>query len=210
LEVVDDLVELYINGGRFMRDYLDVTTDSGLLAFRVSGETGVAIDDITVYSPVQYAEQKLLRLPEIVAGQSDSVFSAYKRAIAETETYFAKALTKEEVSSLKNYGKLTKAKADLETHYSEIAKRKPILSINWNLKESYRAGTRIKLPQATAKDANGVEIAVTMQVYFDEKVLKIASDGYYEFNEKGVYKIVYTATNLYGETTTAEYAVTVK
>lgn len=210
LEVVDDLVELYINGGRFMRDYLDVTTDSDRLAFRVSGATGVALDDITVYSPVQYAEKKLTQLPAIVGGQSDSVFSAYKRAIAEMETYLAKALTKEEIASLKNYDKLTKAKADLETHYSEIANRKPMLTINWNLQERYGAGTRIKLPQATATDRNGLEIAVTAQVYFGDNVLKIASDGYYAFNEKGDYKIVYTAVNSYGETTSAEYTVTVK
>ena len=210
LEIVDDLMELYINGGRFMRDYLDVNTDSDRLAFRVSGETSVAIDNITVYSPVQYAEKKLSQLPEIVGGQSDSVLSEYKRAIAETEEYLLKALKDEEIASLKNYANLAKTKADLETHYSVQANRKPTLSVNWNLKENYGAGTRIKLPQATATDRNGQEIAVTAQVFYGGKALKIANDGYYALNEKGEYTVVYTAVNRYGESTSAEYTVKVK
>ncbi|MBQ4269573.1 MAG: hypothetical protein IJB97_08005 [Clostridia bacterium] len=210
LEVIDDLIELYIDGVRYMRDYLDVNTDSGRLAFRVSGETSVAFDNITVYSPLQYAEKKLSSLPEILAGQNDRVFSAYKRAVAETETYLKKVLTDEEIKFLKNYGNLVKTKVDIETHYGEIANRKPVISVNWNLKETYRAGTRIKLPQATATDKNGTVVAVTSVVYFGENALKISADGYYDFNEKGAYKIVYTAVNVYGETTIAEYSVTVK
>ena len=209
VEVVDDLVELYVDGVRYMRDFLDVDTDSGRLAFRVSGETSVAFDDITVYSLTQYAEKKLTSLPEILAGQNDRVFSAYKRAVTETETYLKKALTDEERAALKNYGNLVKAKADIETHYGEIANRKPVISVNWNLKETYRAGTRIKLPQATATDGNGTALAVTAQVYFGENVLKISADGYYELNEKGLYRIVYTAANVYGETATKECVVAV-
>ena len=208
LEVTDDLMELYIDGVRYMRDFLDVKTESGLLAFRLSGETKVAFDDITVYSPAQYAEKKLLELPEILPDQLDSVVSVYKRKIQETERYIASALTKEEAAALENYGKLTKAKEDLEKHYGEIAARKPVISVTWNLKESYTAGTRVKLPQATA-DANGTKLAVSVKVIFDGKILKVAPDGYYELNEKGDYKIVYTATNVYGETTEQEYAVKV-
>jgi hypothetical protein len=121
-----------------------------------------------------------------------------------------KALTDEEIKSLKNYGNLAKTKADIETHYGEIANRKPVISVNWNLKETYRAGARIKLPQATATDKNGTVIAVTSVVCFGENALKISADGYYDFNEKGAYKIVYTAVNVYGETTATEYSVTVK
>ena len=112
------------------------------------------------------------------------------------------------LTALENYGKLTKAKEDLEKHYGEIAARKPVISVTWNLKESYTAGTRVKLPQATA-DANGTKLAVSVKVIFDGKILKVAPDGYYELNEKGDYKIVYTATNVYGETTEQEYAVKV-
>ena len=111
--------------------------------------------------------------------------------------------------ALNGYNKLVTAKSDIETKYGSKELRKPVISVDWNLNESFDATSSVKIPKATAVDGNNQSVFVESQVLFNGKVVKQDSDGYITANESGVYTVVYTATNFYGESVSKEFTFTV-
>lgn len=208
MELVGDSVELYINDVLCLRDKLDVVTEDGRFAFYAEGATSFTIDDLTVYSLDQYAEEKIARLPEILPEQTAKVVSSYKRAVQEVESYLEN-MTTQEIAEIANYSKYEETKSAIETHYGVVASRKPVITVAWDLQGSYPVGSKVRLPEGTATDKNGAKYAVTSKILYTGKTLKQQENGTYALNVAGDYTVVYTATNVYGESSSVEYKITV-
>ncbi len=206
LQVSGDMVMLYINEEQYLKDILDDVTDGTGLSFKIQGDCTVAIDNLSVYSPTEYAEKLISALPEIKDGQDEATVKNYQAAL-ENVRDFGLYFLDNKYNDVSNYVAFEEKENQLESLYEIKLSQKPVLVVAWSEAE-YISESVITLPQATAKDVKGNELVVDVKVKFNDKFVKCENNAF-TANEAGEYTVVYTAHDASGNESVTEYTLQV-
>lgn len=213
VQVSDTLVELYIKGEddadyrKYMKDILTEEENGQEIILCVDGKCTARFDNLSVYSQIKYAEKMIAELPEIQEKQTEETVSVYKEKLNAVQTFMAEYLDGES-AEVSNYSAYTQKVNALETFYGAKPADKPILTVQW-LDKAYETESVIKAPKALAKSVKGEDLAVTVEILFEGKLVKIEKNNMFTANEAGEYTVRYLARDLQGNIAEETHTITV-
>ena len=202
LAVNNGRMEFYIDGTEVLHEYWAEGFTPGKVAFRLSENMRFAFDNLRVYSPVAYAENKISSFKDPAALSDEEVLSA-EQDILDFKFYRDEFLSEAEVSKVEN---LNLFDTLLQRYENLIA---PKIYLNGTLLVTADPGTKIALPAAQAFDRFGREVKVFIEVMFNEKYLKV-TDGAFTPYESGKYILRFNARDVLGNTACREFEITVR
>ena len=209
LQVSGNLMELYVNGEKFLKDLLEEQSDGTGFALALDSEItscSAQFDNIRAYTPSAYVEKMIAELPEIEADQTEETVQEYVKALENVQTFGASYVGTDFVN-VENYATYAEKEAALESTYQLKLTQKPALTVAWK-DVAYETESRVKLPVASAVDVKGNKLAVSVKVKFNDKFVKV-EDNAFIANEAGEYTVIYTAHDVKGNETTEEHTVSV-
>ena len=149
----------------------------------------------------------IAELPEIQENQTEETVSVYKEKLNAVQTFMAEYLDGES-AEVSNYSAYTQKVNALETFYGAKPADKPILTVQW-LDKAYETESVIKAPKALAKSVKGEDLAVTVEILFEGKLVKIEKNNMFTANEAGEYTVRYLARDLQGNIAEETHTITV-